>query len=281
MENERIIIILCCIGFVLSFYWINSYIESKDEIVYEEERTTVIRIIDGDTIETELGVVRLIGINAPERGEKFFKESTNFLDFLIEKEIYMIRVKENRDKYNRFLRYIKYYDEKSKEFVLINEILIEEGYAQLYYFDYDSFYGKLKIAEQKARNNGKNIWQKSNHECVGCLILEDLENGFGKEDCKPRKEYVVIKNNCDFSCNLTSWVIYDDSNRRFVFPDFILEKDSETKVYNGIGEEGIGYFFHNNKPSFGCYSLWGDEKDTFYLRDDKENLVIFYRYGYK
>lgn len=281
MKRERIIITIFCVGFILSFYWLNLYLEYQGNIILEKELATVTRIIDGDTIETDLGIVRLIGINTPERNEKFFKESSDFLNFLLDEKVYLIRVKENRDRYKRLLRYIEYYDPYKKEYVLINEEIVQQGLAQLYYFDYDIYYERLKKAEEYARNNEKNIWEISSHKCSQCLVLKEIDIGLGKNDCNSGEEYILIQNNCGFSCDLSSWIIHDDSNRRFVFPDFVLNKDSEIKIYNGIGEDGIGYFFHNNRPSFGCYALWNDDKDTFYLRDNKENLVLFYRYGYE
>ena len=44
---------------------------------------TVERVIDGDTLDTNTGRVRLFGIDAPERGEKCFREATARLKELV------------------------------------------------------------------------------------------------------------------------------------------------------------------------------------------------------
>ena len=54
---------------------ITSYQQGKKDI----NRTTVTRIIDGDTIEVGNNTVRLLGINSPEKGEIGYNEAKAFL----------------------------------------------------------------------------------------------------------------------------------------------------------------------------------------------------------
>lgn len=74
---------------------------------------TVIRIVDGDTIEcmVDLGFktrfqdnFRLSGIDTPERGKPGFYEASEYLDNLLKKENYKIELETlRRDKYGRWL----------------------------------------------------------------------------------------------------------------------------------------------------------------------------------
>ncbi len=93
----------------------------------------VIRVIDGDTVETHEGIVRFYSIDTPERGEKCFNESTERTKNLIfrDKEqplIGSIRVEKSsrlKDNFGRLLFYVYTLDGDS-----IGEILIKEGLAE-------------------------------------------------------------------------------------------------------------------------------------------------------
>ena len=53
---------------------------------FETRRHIVARVIDGDTVELEDKIkVRLLGVNAPERGECYFEESKKTQYFLMAK----------------------------------------------------------------------------------------------------------------------------------------------------------------------------------------------------
>ncbi len=78
------------------------------------EKVVVTYVVDGDTIEVEFGNgeterVRIIGIDAKEKDECYFEEATAYLKEAIEGEyVSMTRNKrENRDKYERLLRYVR------------------------------------------------------------------------------------------------------------------------------------------------------------------------------
>ena len=63
-------LIIICLG-LFSVYYPNLTGQSVFE-EYEFEEAIVIRVIDGDTIETDLGTVRLLGINTPEKGKPYY-----------------------------------------------------------------------------------------------------------------------------------------------------------------------------------------------------------------
>ena len=81
-------------------------IESQDVTKLPKEGL-VKRVIDGDTVELQNGLVlRYVGITAPEEGENFYKESTEENRKLVEdKEIKLEYDNYKSDKFGRILAY--------------------------------------------------------------------------------------------------------------------------------------------------------------------------------
>ncbi len=117
----------------------------------------VIKVIDGDTLDIDTNErIRLSGIDTPERGECYFKESKSILaNLTLNKTVYIQQDITNRDKYGRLLRYI-YLDD-----ILVNEFLVKEGYARVYdkYKDDTSKYISLKNSEKVAIYQNKGLWR--------------------------------------------------------------------------------------------------------------------------
>ena len=85
----------------------------------------VLRVIDGDTIDTSLGIVRLYGVDTPEIDEKCFQLAKTETERLAG---YRIRVENGprvKDRYGRKLAYV--YTEKGDS---IDGNLIEKGFAK-------------------------------------------------------------------------------------------------------------------------------------------------------
>jgi micrococcal nuclease len=124
-------------------------------------------IYDGDTIKLDTGlVVRYIGIDSPEMYSN--KESKCYADeayqrnkeLVLNKKIILEKDISEKDRYGRLLRYIWIGD------TLLNEELIEEGYAIAAYFPPDSkYYDRLKDAEEEAKSKKRGLWSK-------CGLLE-------------------------------------------------------------------------------------------------------------
>jgi endonuclease YncB( thermonuclease family) len=224
--------------------------EEKVEETITKEYANVTNIVDGDTIDIQIGNitqrVRLLGINTPEKKERLYEESRNFTSQLQNQEIILIKLKEDKDQYGRLLRYVEYNS-------LFNKKILENGLATLYYYKEDIYYEEMKKAEENARIKKIGIWEKSKDICKDCIILTKLNN------IDPG-EYLTLKNNCSFSCNLTNWIIKDDTASHKTILNFSLKENEEINItYNT--------------------AIWNDDKDTFYLKDNKEYLVIFYRYS--
>lgn len=225
------------IGFLLS--------EHTGKVVYEVETANITRVIDGDTLETDLGKVRLLGINTPEKSRFGYEEANSFLSQFEGEEVELVRTKENKDKYGRLLRYV-FYNEK-----LVNEEILKLGLAHLYFYEEDDFTSKLNKAEENARNLQLGIWEKSRNNCSNCIILVELNH-------VDPGEYVLLKNTCNFECNLNGWTIKDDATHLTKL-DFSLQGKEKKKIdYEG--------------------RVWNDNGDTLYLRDNKGLLVLWQRY---
>lgn len=134
-----------------------SSIEIKDDLV------TIKRVIDGDTVETENGTrIRYIGIDTPEMNpvECYAEEATKKNRELVEgKEVRLEKDVSETDRYARLLRYLWISD------VMINEILVREGYAQSSSYPPDVKYQDIfRGAERLAREEEKGLWGGA---CVG------------------------------------------------------------------------------------------------------------------
>ncbi len=145
MKKKTIIFfIILVIGFLISNY-IEYY---KDYIVSE--------VIDGDTFKTKDGkTVRLIGINAPENGEKCYQEAKDKLkEFVYKRKIKLERDVKSKDDYGRLLRYV-YIDD-----LFINSEMIRLGLAKFEEVEPNEKYSKLFLdLENKARRARRCIWK--------------------------------------------------------------------------------------------------------------------------
>jgi endonuclease YncB( thermonuclease family) len=130
---------------------------------------TVSKVIDGDTFEIESGyTIQIIGIDAPEVGEKCYEESKSFLEFYLENEIvYLETDVENQDNYGRLLRYV-YYDASD-----ISWGLIYLGHA--YPFEYGEnikYASYYEEAEVLAEEYGGCLYNSSDDE------IENYNGGY-------------------------------------------------------------------------------------------------------
>ena len=88
------------------------------------DRAGVTRVIDGDTIETADGRVRVYGVDTPEVGERCFSEATKRMGQLTGRYVRTEAGPRAEDDYGRILAYL-YTDDGDS----IDEILIREGLA--------------------------------------------------------------------------------------------------------------------------------------------------------
>jgi len=227
---------------------------------YQREQVFVNRVIDGDTIVVtgpEIGNqthIRFLGMNTPEHNQPYYQEAKDFLIKTIEnKSVELLRDTTDTDRYNRKLRYIFYQDS------LINVEEVQLGLAPTFMLDGLKYQNKFTNAENFARQNKLRLWKKSSEPCADCIILEKLD---------PKKEFFIIKNTCNFDCDLNGWFAKDDANHFFYLND--LQSGGE-ETYNSSSAVDS-----NRKPV--KTGVWNDDHDRFFMRDDKGELGVFYEY---
>lgn len=231
MGNKRLIFIILFILSAVIFYNIDF---SKGESF------VVTRVIDGDTIELETGMkVRLLGINTPEKGRYYSDKATLFLETLVLNKKVKIK-SQGADMYGRILGYL-FIDKRN-----VNELILGNGLANLYYYEKDEYYSDLKYAEKFARENELGIWEKS--ENFGCIRLIELDY-FDEKD----EDYETLK--LENICSETILIkIKDDANHYY-----------ERNLNKGIYEEQ----FQN---------IFNDDGDSLFIWDAEGKLLLFYRY---
>jgi len=230
------------------------------EFFDESEFLDVERIIDGDTIvvnnEDNDTHIRLLGINTPEKGEKYYNEAKIYLSKLIlNKTIKVEYGNEKYDKYQRTLGYV-FLDNKN-----INVELVKNGFANLYVYGYDKHYIELKKAWQKCIISEKNICEKSKNICSNCIELKNLDL---------EKQEIIFYNNCSFVCNLTTWEIKDEGRKKFIFDNFILNSKKEINIILGNKTNTNKVLYWNQKDY-----IWTETGDTLFLRDENNKLVLW------
>ena len=129
------------------------------------ESALVIRVIDGDTVEVSLSggsqTVRYIGIDTPETKhpnkpiECFGPEASQFNEELVAgKQVLLEKDVTDKDRYGRLLRY-----EWIEGVGLVNQVLVENGYARVSTYPPDVKYESLFIAaESSAQADGIGRW---------------------------------------------------------------------------------------------------------------------------
>jgi micrococcal nuclease len=209
---------------------------------YGREEAVLLRVIDGDTIETSIGKVRLLGINTPEKNMPFSNESKKFLSGFVNKTLILERDFEDTDKYDRKLRYMIYNNS------FINTQILEQGFANSYYTHGLKYEQELLKAESQARNLKIGIWTSSSEKCSSCIILKDLNS---------TAEFFTIANNCSFNCELSGWFVKDAGRNTFYLSNL---SSGAQEIYSSTKE------------------VWNDNGDRFFMFDKEGKLVMFYQY---
>lgn len=114
---------------------------------------SVSRVIDGDSLDTERGLVRLFGIDTPESGQRCYAKAKNRLRGLAGNSIRLELGPRVTDQYGRLLAYAYTEDGLS-----IDEILIREGLASAWTRDGQHRDYLVGLEREARRKNTGCLW---------------------------------------------------------------------------------------------------------------------------
>ncbi|MDD4996385.1 MAG: thermonuclease family protein [Patescibacteria group bacterium] len=152
---------------------------------------TVTGVIDGDTIEVDDGVVvRLIGIDAPEQGECYYREAKEMMkELVLGKEIRLEKDISGTDNLDRLLRYVVLPSgNQLADDTFVNNYMVRYGYARLMTMAPDHKYLSLLTASrEQAISNKEGMWT----DC-----LDEMHNTeLGEMGDQPLNPNCLIKGN--------------------------------------------------------------------------------------
>lgn len=123
-------------------------------------RATVVRVIDGDTIELDTGdTIRLLMIDTPEttggQNDCYGQEAKQYTtSVVLDQEVELAYDVECEDRYGRLLAYVSVGGRE------INTIMVERGYACVLYIppNGEDRLDEFESLEYVARTNGVGMW---------------------------------------------------------------------------------------------------------------------------
>jgi micrococcal nuclease len=136
------------------------------------DRAAVVHVIDGDTVRVRVGAagaglppgehrVRLLGIDTPELDGGTAApacgaiEATAFLTSLLDRgEVWLLADREDRDRFDRPLRYLW-----TDDGTFVNRAIIRAGHGHAVAYEPNVRYAEvLRAAESRARAAGAGVW---------------------------------------------------------------------------------------------------------------------------
>ena len=231
------------------------------------ETATVLRVIDGDTCLLEDGRrVRYLGINSPEKGEPHAMEATLANNALVGgKTIRMEFLRAREDRYGRLLAYV-FVNE-----TLVNEVLVRQGHAHIYFRVAAKYGERLRQAQEEARTAGRGIWEKVAERSIAIATVHaDAE---GNERQNLNDEFIVIENQSEIPIDMTGWTVTDASNHAYLFPNFTMPADTQVTLRTGFGKNTEYELFWGSRNP-----IWNNDGDTIFIRDPEGHLIAVYVY---
>lgn len=228
----------------------------------------VTRVIDGDSIEVDGRAIRLIGINAPERGQPDYEPSRDALVHLLDgHDVRLEHDVEVRDQYGRELAYVFLPDGRH-----VNEEMVRAGFAQVYTIAPNVAHAaELRAAEEEARTAGRGLWRPSD---LSIDIAEVVFDPPGPDGENLNGEWVVLFNRGERSVSIGGLILSDESNNVFTLPERNLAPGTRLWIFTGSGEPSeTTVYLGRSVP------LWNNDGDTVFLRDADGRIIARYAYG--
>lgn len=261
MKEKRKNLFLLILFTILLFASNYAYLDSlTSKLILGESEVLIDRVIDGDTIVSNGTSIRLLGINTPEKREKYFEEAKKFLESkVLNKTVRLEYGKDKKDLYGRTLAYVFVGNEN------INQKLISNGFANAYFpSGKDKYYSSFFEAWNNCVKTNNNLCEKTDDFCGRvCIKISKFE---------PEKQLIEFENICPFDCDINKWTIKDEGRKKFVFDNFKLKSNKKIKIIVGnfSDSENILHWDKNY--------VWTRTGDTLFLRDDENNLVLWQNY---
>ena len=237
-------------------------------------------VIDGDTIEVQvdgLGLplrVRYIGIDTPDRGACFRAEAKGRNEQLVRSK--RVRLEWDKSARDRRLRYLCYVHVDG---VMVNEVLVREGFALAYTYPPDVRHAReLVQLEEVARDRGLGLWG----ECVPPKSQPPPEPSRERPVSLTYikycglDEYVRVTNRFSESVTLVGWTIVSATGGQvYAIPaQTTLGPYESLYIHSGEDAEERDPWHLLWRRGY----VWNDTGDTVQLVDGKGRLVDEWQY---
>jgi micrococcal nuclease len=259
------LLVIAAIGGLAVYYFSKAGFSASPYIEFEANATFA---VDGDTLQLEDGSrIRLLGINAPEKGQPKYSDAKALLSSLAANKTILVQSDiEKKDRYGRFLGYI---------FVgntFVNEAMLEQGLAVAWFIEPNFRYQKeLEESEAQAKENGAGLWNLAEGACLAVLSLHYDAEGNDNENLND--EYVVFGNVCDEPFPLAGWKVKDSANKAYAFPAVSLGEKASLTLHTGKGQNNSTDLFWGASQG-----IWNNDGDVLYLQAPDGSLALDYPY---
>lgn len=240
----------------------------------------VVGVIDGDTLDLSVGGqaerLRLIGIDAPERGECGYQEAASLLSELVSDGVVRLETDlSDRDQFGRLLRYLWVGEE------LVNESLVEAGVAIARPYPPDvALAARLADAQTAAQKARVGLWSG---DLCGDATDASLEvsainhDAPGEDNTNLNGEWIELTNVGSADLDLAGWTIRDESaSHRYSFPmDFRLDAGATVRLHTGCGNDTALALHWCMTGS----AVWNNSGDTVFVLDPSGNIAVSRSYS--
>jgi len=237
---------------------------------------TTLEVIDGDTIRVDgpdgQQTVRMIGINAPERGECFYDDATAALQYSLgDRGVRLVRDVSDVDRNGRALRYVEFEDGSD-----VGAALVEGGYVRSHHYEPDigrsDEYDELQEVAEQA---GVGLWAVDACGVPSAprapIAVDGQYNAPGDDNDNLNDEWVTFTNTGTDPIDLSGWQVADESSsHRYSFGALTLAAGAAVTLYTGCGSDTDTERYWCNEDG----AVWNNTGDTVFLRDGSGNNVV-------
>jgi micrococcal nuclease len=228
----------------------------------------VVQVIDGDTIKVvsagDEEDVRLIGIDAAEKGEDFSVQATQALEKLVGgATVHLEMDVEQRDQYDRLLAYVWVGG------AMANEELLKQGLVTVYTVSPNVKYvDRFKAAQDAAQAAEIGLWGNPIHSPLQIVTVR--YNPPGDDTKNLNEEYITFK--VLVSGTLLGYSIEDQTGHRYHFPDQVFKKGDIFKLHSGEGADTQTDLYWGASGA----AIWNNDGDTVKVLDPEDQIVASY-----